>query len=77
MKQRLDKDAVFRRFYSTYTANTLSTKLLKDLYTKKEEDKQFRTAKYAVGLVLLAMEESVLQAMTEGLIEIGRCIEWK
>jgi len=33
--------------------------------------------KYAVDLVLRAMEESVLQAMAERLIEIGRFMEWK
>jgi hypothetical protein len=38
---------------------------------------QFRTVKYTVDFVLPAMGESVLQAMIEGLIEIGRCMEWK
>ena len=73
VRQRRCFPAILFNLYSKY----LIKETLESFVYLKAEDKQFRIVKYAVDLVLLVMEESLLQAMTEGLIEIGRCMEWK
>jgi hypothetical protein len=40
-------------------------------------DKVISTVKYSDGLMLLAMEETVLKGTTDKLIEIGRCYGMK
>jgi len=40
-------------------------------------DKIISTVKYSDGLMLLAMEETVLQGVIDKLIEIGRCYGMK
>ena len=73
VRQRCCFPAILFDLYSKYL---IKETLERFVYFKKE-DKQFRTVKYAADLVLLAMKESALQAMTEELIEIGRCMELK
>jgi hypothetical protein len=73
VKQRCCFSAILFNLYSKYFIKETVERFV----CLKKEDKQFRNVKYAVDVVLLVVEESVLQAMTEGLIEIGRCMEWK
>jgi hypothetical protein len=48
MEDESDKEAVCHRFYSSYTANTLTRKLLKGLETSKDEGTYvIRFVKYA------------------------------
>jgi hypothetical protein len=48
------------------------TKALDGLGDYKVEGKIFQTVKYAVDLVLMVKEETVLQGMIDKLIETGR-----
>lgn len=73
VRQRCSFPAIL---FNLYSKHLIKETLERFVYLKKE-DKQFRTVKYAVDLVLLAMKKSALQAMTEELIEIGRCMELK
>lgn len=73
LEQELDKDAVCHRSHSTYTANTLPRKLLKDFGYFKLGVKVIRAVEYADGLVLMAKEGTVLQYIIDRLMEIKRC----
>ena len=73
MEDKLHKAAVFQRFYSTYTARILPSKLLKGFGDFKTWRQVILTVKYADDLVLLATEETVLQSMINALTEPGRC----
>jgi len=71
LEDELDKD-VFRRFYGTYTANTVPRKLLKWFGDFKIGGKVIHPVKYAGDLVRLPEEEARLQALIERLIETGK-----
>jgi len=72
LEEEFDKDAVCYQFCSTCMANASPTKLWMGLETSTLEGK-FQTVKYADDLVLMVKEETVLQGMTDKLIETGRC----
>jgi hypothetical protein len=56
MEEELHQNAVCRRFYSTFTANTISKKLLEGFRGFKIGE-VIRTIKDADGLVLMAKED--------------------
>ena len=66
LEEELGKDVVCHQFFSTYTANALPRKLWMGLETSA-------SVKYAVELVIMAKEKTVLQGMIDKLTEIGRC----
>ena len=73
VRQRCCVPAILFNVYSEYL---IKEALERFVYLKRGRQ-VIRTVKYADDLVLLDMEEAVLEGMTEGLIETGRCMEWK
>ena len=68
----IDKDGVCHRVYLTYIGSTL-TKSPCRVWRIENKRTSSSQVKYADVLVLLAKEETVLQDMTDRLIETGRC----
>jgi len=73
LDEKLEKDVVCHRLYSTFTANVLPGKILEVSGDFKIVGKVMCTTKYTDGLVLLAKEETVLQGTKDELIETGGC----
>ena len=71
LKEELHKDVVCHRFCSTYTANTVAAKLLNGFGDLKIGGQVIRT-EIRNDLVLLAKEETLLQDMSERLIQTGK-----
>jgi hypothetical protein len=72
LEEELDKDAVCHHFYSTYILNTLPRKLLEGFGDFKVGGQIIRTVRYADDPVFLAKEETIVQSMTDNLLEDGR-----
>jgi len=73
LEEEFDKDAVCHQFCSTCTVSVLPRKLCMGygLGDFKVGGQIIQTVKYADDLVLMAKEETVLQGMTDKLIETG------
>jgi hypothetical protein len=69
MEEELDKDAVSLILFNFYS-ECLTKEALKGFGDFKIGGQIIHTVKYVDDLVLLAMEEKVLQDMTDKLIEI-------